>query len=239
MNFKVRGISVMNQVLENEWMRRVVGVLCLCMALSGCVTTEERPDGSTLVRLHGSEALGLKQANAGNVSNTPAQVQNVPATTNMAMAPAAPMLSTTPLAGLFAKRPYDGTPKTYYPRVALTIVDWSRNDCWVARARIWHSSSKSENIPPFSVCFNKQSFDFVLNSAAGMHIFMQQTALEHSGNVRTEGPKPPMLATLDRQPMTVDRSQVTYVPFLQQIIAETGWKGGAPTNFWIVGYIAK
>ena len=121
----------------------------------------------------------------------------------------------------------------------MTIVDWSRNDCWVARAKLWRSSSKSENVAPFSVCFNKQSFDFVLNSAAGMHIFMQQMALEHSGNVRTEGPKPPMMATLDRQPMNVDRSQTTYVPFLQQIIAETGWKGGAPTNFWIVGYNAQ
>lgn len=225
----------MNQVFENGWVARVICVLCLSLALSGCVTTEERPDGSTLVRFHGSEALGLKPA-AGNSGNTPAQVQNAPATTNTNAAPSAPMLSTTPLAGLFAKHPYDGTSKTYYPRVALTIVDWSRNDCWVARAKIWRSSSKSENVAPFSVCFNKQSFDFVLNSAAGMHIFMQQMALEHSGNVRTEGPKPPMLATLDRQPMNVDRSQTTYVPFLQQIIAETGWKGGAPTNFWIVGY---
>ena len=226
----------MNQIFGNSWILRVWGVLCLCVALSGCVTTEERSDGSTLVRFHGSETLGLKPANAVNVSNTPAQVQNAPATTNATTALAAPILSTTPLAGLFAKHPYDGTSKTAYPRVALTIVDWSRNDCWVARARIWHSSSKSENVAPFSVCFNKQSFDFVLNSAAGTHIFMQQTALEHSGNARTEGPKPPMLATLDRQPMNVDRSQMTYVPFLQQIIAETGWKGGAPTNFWIVGY---
>lgn len=228
----------MNQIFENVWMARILSVLCVTVALSGCVTTEERPDGSTLVRFHGSEALGLKPA-AGNSGNTPAQVQNAPATTNTNAAPSAPMLSTTPLAGLFAKHPYDGTSKTFYPRVALTIVDWSRNDCWVARAKIWHSSSKSENVAPFSVCFNKQSFDSVLNSAAGMHIFVQQMALEHSGNVRTEGPKPPMLATLDRQPMNVDRSQTTYVPFLQQIIAETGWKGGAPTNFWIVGYNAQ
>ena len=219
-------------------MLRVLSALCLSAALSGCVTTEERPDGSTLVRFHGSETLGLKPE-AGNSGHTPAQVQNAPATTNTNAAPSAPMLSTTPLAGLFTKHPYDGTSKTYYPRVALTIVDWSRNDCWVARAKIWHASNKSENIPPFSVCFNRLSFDFVLNSAAGMRIFMQQMALEHSGNVRTEGPKPPMLATLDRQPMNVDRSQTTYVPFLQQIIAETGWKGGAPTNFWIVGYNAQ
>lgn len=229
----------MNQVFENGWMRRVWGVLCLSVALSGCVTTEERPDGSTLVRFHGSEALGLKPVNAGNAGNTQAQIQNAPVAANTNTVPPAPMLSTTPLAGLFAKHPYDGTSKTYYPRVALTIVDWTRNDCWVARAKIWRSSGKSENVAPFSVCFNKQSFDSVLNSAAGMHIFMQQMALEHSGNVRTEGPKPPMLATLDRQPMNVDRSQTTYVPFLQQIIAETGWKGGAPTNFWIVGYNAQ
>ena len=220
----------------NRWSGRCLALSLAIPLLSGCITTQERADGSTVVRLSGSEALGLKPANSANNRN--AQTQNA-APTSTASAPAAPPLSTTTLAGVFAKHPYDGTPKTYFPRVALTIVDWSRNDCWVAKAKIWWSSSKAENVTPFSVCFNKQSFNFALNSAAGMHIFLQQMALEHSGNVRTEGPKPPMLAAPDQQPMNADRAQQTYIPFLQQIIAETGWKGGAPTNFWIVGYSAQ
>jgi hypothetical protein len=35
---------------------------------------------------------------------------------------------------------------------------------------------------------------YAVNNAANLHLFMQQTAVEHSGNVRTVGPKPPMLA---------------------------------------------
>lgn len=197
--------------------------------LAGCITTQERPDGSTTVRFSGAEALGLKSGTRANGDAPP----SAPAA---AAVVSAPLLATTSLAGLFAKHPYDGTSRTYFPRVALTIVDWSRNDCWTARAKIWWSGSKSENVAPFAVCFNKQSFNFALNSAAGMHVFLQQTALPNTGNVRTEGPKPPMLAAPDQQPMDAGRSQRTYIPFLQQIIAETGWKGGAPTNFWIVGY---
>ena len=70
-------------------------------------------------------------------------------------------------------------------------------------------------------------------------MFMGQTSLEQSGNVRSEGPKPPMIATPDNHPMNIDRQQSAFVPYLQQLIAETGWKGGAPTNFWIVGYKAQ
>lgn len=212
-------------------------ILGLCaVALTACVTTQERPDGSTKVRISLADALGVKPASTANAATPQAQQANG------AAAPAAmayTSIRTTSLAGLFAKHPFDGTSKTYYPKVALTIVDWSRNDCWVARAKIWWSASKPESVAPFSVCFNKQDFNFAVNSAAGLHVFMRQMALEHTGNVRSEGPKPPMLAMLDQQPMDAGRAQRTYTPFLQQVIAETGWKGGAPTNFWIVGYNAE
>lgn len=39
--------------------------------------------------------------------------------------------------------------------------------------------------------------------------------------------------------MSITRAQSTFPHFLRQIIAETGWKGGAPTNFWIVGYSSQ
>ena len=149
------------------------------------------------------------------------------------------MLATTSLSGFFAKHPFDGTAKTHFPRVALTITDWSRNDCWVARARIWWSSSKSENVSQFSVCFDKQTLEFDGNTLADLDIFRRQIAIQTTGNVRTEGPTPPMMAALDQHPMSVTRAQSTFPHFLRQIIAETGWKGGAPTNFWVVGYDSK
>lgn len=191
--------------------------------LTGCVTTEQRPDGRTTVRFSPSGAPDNAPASSS------AQVPTKPM-------PAAPMLATSSLAGFFAKHPFDGTARTYFPRVALTITDWSRDDCWIARAKIWWSGKKSENVPPFSVCFDKQNLEFDGNTLADMDVFRRQIALQTTGNVRTEGPTPPMTAAVDQHPMNITRAQSTFPHFLRQVIAETGWKGGAPTNFWIVGY---
>ena len=152
-------------------------------------------------------------------------------------APSGTPIKQTALAGLFAKNPYDGTPKSYFPRVALTITDWSRGDCWTAVAVIWHSKSKSENVPPFSVCWNT-SLGFALNNAANLHLFMEQSAIEHSGNVRSIGPKPPMMAVPMQTPLD-ERSQQSYQSFIEQIVVDTGWQAGAPTNFWLVGFDPK
>ena len=65
--------------------------------------------------------------------------------------------------------------------MAVTVTDWSRNDCWIGTATIWWSKSKSEPVPAFSVCWG-QSVGYAVNNAANLHLFMQQTAVEHSGN---------------------------------------------------------
>lgn len=201
----------------------------LASLLMGCVTTEERPDGRTVVRFSATGSPGNASANGPSQASAPAR----------SMPPAAPLLATTPLAGLFVKHPFDGTAKSYFPRVALTITDWSRNDCWVARAKIWWSSGKAENVAPFSVCFDKQNLEFNGTTRADRDVFERQIAIQTTGNVRTEGPTPPMMASLDQHPMDLTRSLQTFPNFLQQIIVETGWKGGAPTNFWIVRYDSK
>lgn len=203
--------------------------LGLAIVLAGCVTTEERPDGRTVVRFSAAGTPGNTSADPSPQGSTPTR----PAP------PAAPTLATTSLAGFFVKHPFDGTAKTYFPRVALTITDWSRNDCWVARARIWWSASKAESVAPFSVCFDKQSLEFNGTTRADRDVFERQIAIQTTGNVRTEGSTPPMMASLDQHPMDAIRSQQTFPYFLQQIIVETGWKGGAPTNFWVVGYDSK
>ena len=60
-------------------------------------------------------------------------------------------------------------------------------------------------------------------------------AVEHSGNVRSTGPKPPMLAIPDRQPINGNQ-QLAFQGFIQQLVLDTGWQPGAPTNMWLVGY---
>ncbi|MBI5926472.1 MAG: hypothetical protein HY836_12855 [Aquabacterium sp.] len=201
-----------------------IGVLALMQALSGCVTTQAQPDGSTKVRL--SVGTSTKPAQAAAPDNFERQDRA-----------ALPSVRTTPLAGVFSKHPYDGTNKTHFPRVAVTVTDWVRNDCWSATATIWWSMSKSEAVPSFSVC-RGQSLGYAVNNAANLHLFMQQTAIEHSGNVRTSGPKPPMLAIPDRQPIS-ERQQLAFQGFIQQLVRDTGWQPGAPTNLWLVGYGAS
>lgn len=231
-------------------MKLVIALVMFALLLTGCTTTQQ-PDGSTRVAVSLGDKLGLQSKNVSQPAPNPVEkVSSKEDTARASPTPTAPMqgepardaqrapgIKSTPLAGVFAKHPYDGTPKIYFPRVAVTVTDWSRGDCWTATATIWSSKSKSEVVPNFSVCWG-QSVGYAVNNAAKLHLFMQQMAVEHSGNVRTTGPKPPMLAIPDRQPIS-ERQQLAFQGFVQQLVLDTGWQPGAPTNLWLVGYNAN
>jgi len=211
----------------------MLGVLAVVAALTGCVTAQTQADGSTKVHLSLGGAAKVSPDNAAPAITPATEVRPAAATSPVS----GPGIRTTTLAGVFSKHPYDGTPKTYFPRVAVTVTDWSRSDCWIGRATIWWSKSKSESVPAFTVCWG-QSVGYAVNNAANLHLFMQQMAVEHSGNVRTTGPKPPMLVIPDRQPIS-ERQQLAFQGFIQQLLIDTGWQPGAPTNLWLVGYDAN
>lgn len=218
---------------------RMLAGLAVVMTVTGYVTTQPQADGSTKVHL---SLGGVSKVSQGNVAPPPTTETRPAVVANQARPdqsapPGAPGIRSTSLAGVFVKHSYDGTPKTYFPRVAVTITDWSRNDCWIGTATIWWSRAKSETVPAFSVCWG-QSVGYAVNNAANLHLFMQQVAVEHSGNVRTVGPKPPMLAIPDRQPIS-ERQQLAFKGFIQQLVLDTGWQPGAPTNLWLVGYGAN
>lgn len=146
-------------------------------------------------------------------------------------------LASTNLAGIFISHPYDGTPASYFPRVAITVVDWSRNDCWKSTATIWWSAKRSEVVEPFNVCW-RNTLGSAMNGAVNYQLFMTQAAEAASGNVRTAGPKPPMMSYPRPDPFGIAnyaKGQEAKA-FIQQIVAETGWQPGAPTNIWIVRY---
>ena len=213
---------------------RMLAGLAVVMTVTGCVTTQLQADGSTKVHL---SLGGVSKASQGNVAPPPTTETRPAVVANQAKPdqiapPGAPGIRATALAGLFSKHPFDGTPKTYFPRAAVTVTDWSRSDCWIGTATIWWSKTKSEAVPAFSVCWG-QSVGYAVNNAANLHLFMQQMAVEHSGNVRTVGPKPPMLAIPDRQPIS-ERQQLAFQGFVQQLVLDTGWQPGAPTNLWLV-----
>lgn len=217
----------------------LVGAGLAAGLLGGCSTTAQ-PDGSTRVHVSLGDALGLKPA-APPASSASAAAMPTTAAASAAAEPhpealAVPSIRNTALAGIFAKTPFDGTAKTHFPRVAVTVTDWSRQDCWQAVATLWRSASQSEAVPTFSVCWGK-SVGFAVNNAVSMRTFMLQSAVQHTGNVRTTGPKPPMISIPDRQPFG-DRMQLAFQGFIEQLALDTGWQIGPPMNLWIVGYDA-
>lgn len=166
----------------------------------------------------------------------------------------APMISETPLANLWRKHPWDGQGLGQYPAVALTIVDWSfstnhfrqrmqnggaggsGDGCWVAKARIWWSGKKSQQVDPFKVCW-KSSLGMAMTFAPAIQTYMLQVpAGQHTGHKRTTGPLPPMLAEPDQQDSPVGLDGVGSSNFMIQFFAETGWKATQTMNLWITGY---
>jgi len=210
----------------------------LFVTLAGCVTTKPQSDGSTKVTLSLADALGLPKAKpVPAVAPSTDQKASSPAANVLPVLPLAGSIQKTNLAGIFQKHPWDGSIGAVFPRVAVTITDWSRNDCWTAQATLWSSAKKSEKIPPFSACWGT-SLGFSVNNAANLHLFMQQSSMEHSGNIRSAGPKPPMIAVPDRAPLRENQQQ-NYHGFIQQFALDTGWQAGPSTNVWIVGFDAN
>lgn len=212
-----------------------VALALMVASLAGCVTTQKQADGSTKVNISLADALGLPKATQPAAQGGAVASSAAPSQANTASQPNVRSLASTKLAGLFTKYPYDGTNSAPFPRVAVTVTDWSRSDCWVAKATIWWNAKKSEPVAPFSVCWN-QSLGFAVNNAAGLHMFMGQTAMVTSGNVRGEGPKPPMLAVPNNQQLSERQMQQDFTGFISQLIVTTGWEAGGDTNMWLVGY---
>ncbi|WP_157969674.1 hypothetical protein [Pseudomonas huaxiensis] len=220
------------------FMTRKAQALALALVaahLNGCVTTQPQPDGSTRVNISLADALGLPPATQPAAQAATTSTNTTAAQTRTASLPNVRAISATSLSGIFTKHPYDGSTAAPFPRVAVTVTDWSRSDCWTAKATIWWSARKSEPVAPFAVCWG-QSLGFAVNNAAGLHMFMGQTAMNTSGNVRGDGPKPPMLAVPGNQQLGERQMQQDFPGFISQLIVSTGWEAGGDTNMWLVGY---
>ena len=208
-------------------MKKVSFVLISSLVFAGCTATPNQ-DGSTTVKL---AIPGLSQpAPVAQPQQAVQKTQTLEAPKPVQMA--GTPISQTSLAGLFTKNPWAGASGAYYPKVAITIKDWSRSDCWLADAIIWRSATKSEAVNNFNVCANG-SLGAAINGAAGIHLFMEQSQiLVHTGNLRTIGPKPPMSAYFSGAP-----NPEMHVKIVQQLVAETGWQRvPSQVSMWIVEF---
>lgn len=204
-------------------MSKVRVIVYVLFLLSVGCTAATNPDGSTTVRL---AIPGLsRNADDNNVHRQKGSVVQNSVISGK-------QISQTNLAGIFAKHPWDGSTSVYYPKVAITVKDWSRSDCWLADAVIWLSAQNSEPVQDFNICMNK-SLGAAINGAAGIHMFMEQSQISnHTGNIRTIGPKPPQFAISMTKP-----TPEGFADFVQQLVTETNWQPGpAEVTMWIVDF---
>lgn len=150
--------------------------------------------------------------------------------------PQAPSIVTTSLLNFFKGNPWDGRAQPAYPLVAVTIRDWSDSNCYVATAVIWHTAKKPEAIPAFSACHDPSQVSLTMagNDGYRREMFERQLATaNHTGNVRTTGPKPPISGT-PRDPAFMNKRGMTQ--FIAELVTVTGWTFGGGVRFWITGY---
>jgi len=207
-------------------MKLLKSSLLATLILAGCTATPNK-DGGTTVKLN---IPILSQPAVQQQNPHPTTVQS--STNQNVNTVIGKPIAQTNLAGIFSKHPWDGSAASYFPKVALTVTDFSHPDCWVADAVIWWSATKSENVNNFNVCANK-SLVAAINGAAVLHQFMGQSQIfNHTGNLRTMGPKPPQFAI-----NTAEQRPQGFVDFAQQLITETGWQAGpAEVTMWIVNF---
>lgn len=210
-----------------EQLMKKILLILISGLISACATTPN-PDGSTTVKL---SIPGLSQPKPSQPAPQEVRAESTQKASALPQMAGTP-ISQTALSDLFQKFPWTGANGPYYPKVAITITDWSRSDCWSADANIWSSAKKFETVKNFYVCMNK-SLGAAVNGAAGLHLFFEQTQTSNStGNVRTAGPNPPMLAYLDNAP-----NAQLHTSFVQQLVQETAWKPiPGQITMWVVAF---
>lgn len=150
--------------------------------------------------------------------------------------PTFPSITSTPLVDFFRNNPWDGRAQPAYPIVAVTIRDWSDSQCYSATAVIWHNARKSESVPEFRACSDREGASIAQARDNGFRreMFERQIATSnHTGNVRSTGPKPPISGT-PRDPMFMNKRGMG--EFIANLVTVTGWNFGGGVRFWITGY---
>lgn len=202
--------------------------ICAMALLSGCANVQEQVNATV-------RAINEKAASIGQPKATPqnVEVSNPAAAAQRIASCSSPPLSSSVLAGLFEK----GANKSSFPRVAITVTNWASSDCWEATAKLWSSATKSQTVGTFSVPL-KHTLASATNGAVNYQLFMRQITTSGTGNVRTDGPQPPMLAYPSPDPFGTSQYSKSQdgVAFIREVVQATGWQPGATTNLWVVRF---
>lgn len=114
---------------------------------------------------------------------------------------------------------------------SVTIKNIQRNDCWLADATLWYSSTKSETVRDVKICKSADPSD-AGKTAYNYYLFTHQTNTmgKTSGTTRTAGPVPPSSAV----PGNI-ATQNSVKEFMGAFITHTNWQ---PTvgkiTLWVV-----
>ena len=114
---------------------------------------------------------------------------------------------------------------------ALTIKNIQRNDCWLADATLWYSSTRSETVRDVKICKSDDPSD-AGKVAYNYYLFTHQTNTmgKTSGTTRTTGPVPPSSAV----PGNI-ATQNSVKEFMGAFITHTNWQPAAgKITLWVV-----
>ena len=114
---------------------------------------------------------------------------------------------------------------------ALTIKNIRRNDCWLADATLWYSSTKSETVRDVKICKSNDPND-AGKTAYNYELFKRQvnTMGKTSGITRTTGPIPPSSAV----PGNI-ATQNSVKEFMGAFITHTNWQPAVgKITLWVV-----
>jgi hypothetical protein len=202
--------------------------ICVMSFLSGCANVQEQVNAT----IHGiNEKAASMQPKAAPHQNQPAS--DPAAAAQGIVSCSSQPLSSTALAGVFAKT----SSRSSFPRVSITVTNWANSDCWEAKAKLWSSATKSQTVGIFSVPL-KNTLTSSVGGAVNYQLFMRQITTSGTGDVRTEGPRPPMLAYPSPDPFGTGqygKSQEA-VAFIRELVHTTGWQPGMSTTLWVAKF---
>ncbi len=199
-------------------------VISSLLLAAGCAQTQ---NGSPSVNLSMASLLnsaGLTKPTTPTAGQTVTQQQDQiigMQTDNM------PLVG-TPIAQTNLLDFFDNNPNA---AAALTIKNIQRNDCWLADATLWYSSTKSETVRDVKICKSNDPND-AGKTAYNYYLFTHQanTMGKTSGTTRTTGPVPPSSAV----PGNI-ATQNSVKEFMGAFITHTNWQPAVgKITLWIV-----
>ena len=192
-------------------MKLKIAVISSLLLAAGCSQTQNGTPSVNLSMASLLNSAGLTKPATPTAVQTTQQDQIIGMQTDNA-----PLVG-TPIAQTNLLDFFDNNPNAV---ASVTIKNIQRNDCWLADATLWYSSTKSETVRDVKICKSDDPND-AGKTAYNYELFKRQanTMGKTSGITRTTGPIPPSSAV----PGNI-ATQNSVKEFMGAFITHTNWQ---------------